>query len=258
MVCVHGTHKIVLRRKRYSDDADHLNNLAAVLQRLQQHGLRLKLPKCDFMKPTVDYLGHLIDSEGLHATSEKLKAIVDAPTPKNITELRSFLGLLNYYGKFLPNLSTLLHPLNNLLRHDCKWKWTTECEKAFQQAKNLLVSSKVLAHYNPAQPIKLAAYASAYGVGAVISHVLPNGNEKSIAFASRTLTPAERNYAQIEKEAFALIFGVKKFHQYLYGRKFTLVTDHKPLLAILGPKKAIPSLAAARLQRWSIMLAAYL
>ena len=102
------------------DDADHLKNLAAVLQHLQQHGLCLKLPKCYFMKPTVDYLGHLIDVEGLHATSEKLKAIIDAPTPKNITELRSFLGLLNYYGKFLPNLSTLLHPLNNLLHHDCK------------------------------------------------------------------------------------------------------------------------------------------
>ena len=103
------------------DDADHLKNLEAVLQRLQQHGLRLKLPKCYFMKLTVDYLGHLIDAEGLHATSEKLKAIVKAPTPKNVTELRSFLGLVNYYGKFLPNLSTFLHPLNNLLHHDCKW-----------------------------------------------------------------------------------------------------------------------------------------
>ena len=121
----------------------------------------------------------------------------------------------------------------------------------------MLTSSKVLAHFDPALPIKLAADASAYGVGAVIAHVQPDGSEKPIAFASRTLTPSERNYAQIEKEALALVFGVKKFHQFLYGRKFSLVTDHKPLMAILGPKKGIPSLAAARLQRWAVLLSAY-
>ena len=91
----------------------------------------------------------------------------------------------------------------------------------------------------------------------MISHTLPDGNEKPIAFASHTLTSAEKNYPQIEKEALALVFGVHKFHQYLYGRKFTMVTDHKPLMAILGPKKGIPSLAAARLQRWAILLSAY-
>ena len=115
----------------------------------------------------------------------------------------------------------------------------------------------MLAHYNPALPISLAGDASAYGIGAVISHILPNGTEQPIAFASRTLSTSERNYAQIEKEALSLIFGVKKFHQYLYGRKFHLITDHKPLTAILRDKKGIPSLAAARLQRWAVLLSAY-
>ena len=112
-------------------------------------------------------------------------------------------------------------------------------------------------HYDPTLPITLAGDASAYGIGAVISHVMPDGTEHPIAFASRTLSPSERNYAQLEKEALSLVFGIKRFHQYLYGRKFTLVTDHKPLLAILGPKKGIPPLAAARLQRWAVLLSAY-
>jgi len=160
------------------------------------------------------------------------------------------LGLLNYYGKFIPNLASLVQPLNNLLQQNRKWKWTTACDKAFQQAKEELSSSRVLVHYDPALPLILAGDASAYGIGAVISHTMPDGTEHPIAFASRSLSPSKRNYAQLEKEALSLIFGVKKFHQYLYGRKFTLVTDHKPLTAILGAKKGIPSLAAARLQHF--------
>ena len=112
-------------------------------------------------------------------------------------------------------------------------------------------------HYDPSLPIRLAADASAYGIGAVLSHVLDDGTERPIAYVSKTLSPSEKNYAQIEKEALALVFGVRKFHQYIYGRKFTLVTDHKPLLAILGPKAGIPSVAAARIQRWAFLLSAY-
>ena len=175
--------------------------------------------------------------------------ISNAPQPTNVQELRSFLGLLNYYGKFIRNLASILYPLNRLLQEKQKWEWTNECSEALQRAKNQLTSSNVLTHYDPKLPINLAADASAYGIGAVISHVLPDGSEKPISYASRTLTTIEKNYAQLEKEALSLIFGVKKFHQYLYGQKFTLMTDHKPLTAILGSKKGIPSLAAARLQR---------
>ena len=115
----------------------------------------------------------------------------------------------------------------------------------------------MLVHYNSTLPVKLAGDASAYGVGAVISHIMPDGNERPIAFASKTLSSSERSCSQIEKEGLALIFGVKKFHTYLYGRRFTLVTDHKPLTTIFGPKKGIPAMAAARLQRWALLLAAY-
>ena len=150
-----------------------------------------------------------------------------------------------------------MHPLNALLSARQKWKWSEECTKAFKDVKEQIVSAGVLTHYNPQLPITLAADASSYGVGAVISHVLPDGGEHPIAFASRTLTTSERNYAQIEKEALSLMFAIKKFHRFLYGHKFLLITDHKPLVAILGPKKGIPSLAAARLQRWAVLLSAY-
>lgn len=197
------------------------------------------------------------DAQGLHPTASKVEAIVNAPAPQNVTELRSFLGLLNYYGKFVANLSTILHPLYQLLQADTPWKWSSQCEDAFKGCKQRLLNSKCLAHYDPEKPLRLACDASPYGVGAVISHVLPSGKEQPIAFASRTLSSSERNYAQIEKEALSIIFGVKKFHKYLYGRKFVLLTDHKPLLTILGPKSAVPTLAALRMQRWALILLAY-
>ena len=238
-------------------EEEHLSNLAKVLQRLRDHGVRLKLDKCSFMQDSVEYLGHRIDASGIHTTDSKLKAIVDARQPRNVQELRAFLGLLNYYGRFIPNRATLSQPLNALLCKQRRWRWTRKCAQAFQRIKDTLVSSSFLTHFNPALPLKLAGDASSYGVGAVISHVMDDGTEQPIAFASRTLTKSEQNYAQIEKEALSLIYGVKKFHTYLYGRKFSLITDHKPLTAILGPKHGIPPLAAARLQRWALILAAY-
>ena len=115
----------------------------------------------------------------------------------------------------------------------------------------------MLVHYNPNLPMRLAVDASAYGVGAVLSHVMPDGIEKPVAYASRTLSQAERNYAPTEREGLAVVFGVKKFHQYLFGLKFTIQTDHKPLLGLLGMEKSISALSAARLQRWALLLSAY-
>ena len=119
-----------------------------------------------------------------------------------------------------------------------------------------MTNDAVLAHYDTKKQLKLSCDASQYGLGAVLFHVF-KGEEHPIAFASRTLSKAERNYGQVEKEALALIFGVKKFHKYVYGRMFTMVTDHKPLISIFNPKAAVPSIAAARMQRWAMFLSVY-
>lgn len=238
-------------------EEEHLKNLEEVLCRLRSHGFRLKLSKCQFLRDSVDYLGLVVDEQGVHTSSEKTKAVLNAPQPRNVKALRSFLGMMNYYRKFIPNLASTLKPLTILLKKNCRWFWKAEQAKAFREAKQLLTVSPVLIHYDATLPVRLATDASAHGIGAVISHVLPEGEEKPIAYASRTLTSTESKYAQIDKEALGIVFGVRKFHQYLYGRKFTLVTDHKPLTAIFGPKRGVPALAAARLQRWAVQLSAY-
>jgi hypothetical protein len=187
----------------------------------------------------------------------KVEAIQKAHRPKNVSELKSILGDINYYAKFLPNLATILHPLYALLHHDARWAWSEECEKAFLQIKKMLVCDNVLVHYDPSKPLVLSVDASPYGLGAVLSHQMADGSERPIAYASRTLSSAERGYAQVQREGLAIIFGVKKFHLYLYGTRFTLVTDAEPLTHIFGPKTQIPAMAAARLQRWALVLSGY-
>ena len=195
----------------------HLSTLGEVFQRLLEHGVHTKRGKCKFLAESIEYLGHHID-EGLHAINKKLRAIVQAPPPKNVQELRSFLGLINYYGRFIPNSADILHPLHKLLHRNIKWIWSKECSESFNLAKEKLVSTEVLAHDDPALELRIAADSSMYGVGTVLSHVMSDDTERLIAFASRTLSSAEQNYAQVEKVALSLIFGVKKFHSYICGR----------------------------------------
>ena len=238
-------------------EEEHLATLDEVLSRLEKYGVVVNQSKCEFRTSSVEYLGHRIDEDGLHPLKDKIAAIVDAPSPTNVSELCAYLGLINYYAKFMSNRATMLKQLHNLLRAGEKWVWSEECESVFQESKSELLTNRVLVHYDSKRALKLDCDASQYGVGAVLSHVMDNGEERPIAFVSRSLTKSETNYAQLEKEALALIFGVKKFHKYLYGRSFTLVTDHRPLVTILGPTKAVPPLAAARMQRWALILQAY-
>ncbi len=144
-----------------------------------------------------------------------MKAIKEAPKPKNVAELRSFLGIINYYSRFLQNMSAQLAPLYRLLHKDIQWNWTDKENVAFEAAKKALQTDSLLVHYDSSKPLLLACDASQYGLGAVLSHVFENGEERPIAFMSRTLTPAEKNYSQLEKEGLAITFGVKKFHNYL-------------------------------------------
>lgn len=228
-----------------------------VFERFKKAGLTLSEKKCEFGKESIEYLGFRIDASGLHSTEEKIKSIVMAPNPKNVKDLQAFLGFVNYLARFLPSLSSTLHPLHQLLKKDVRWNWDDSCQKAFAEIKRIVQENRSLAHYNPDLPIRLTVDGSDYGLGAIISQVYPNGEEKPLAFASRTLTAAEKKYSQLHKEGAALVFGTKKFHLYLFGRKWTLANDNRPLLSIFGPKKGIPTCAANRLQRWALLLANY-
>ncbi|XP_030039037.2 uncharacterized protein K02A2.6 [Manduca sexta] len=240
-------------------EAQHLDRLSAVLKRLEEAGLTLRKDKCVFFADQVEYLGYTIDKTGLRKSQQKVKAIVEAPIPTNVSKLKSFLGLVNYYRNFVPNASTILSPFYALLHKGSKWKWEAIHNYAFDAIKRCLASEKVLAHYNQDAKIILTVDASPSGLGAILSQIESDGVERPVCFASRTLNTAEKRYSQIQKEATAIIFGVRRFHQYLYGRAtpFVLRTDHKPLLSIFGPYRGIPEVSANRLQRYAIFLSGY-
>lgn len=236
--------------------SEHNIRLEQLLKALGSAGLRVRERKCTFMQTEVEYLGHKIDGQGLHTLDKHTIAIKEAAAPQDRSELKSFLGLVTYYTKFVENAARILKPLYDLLKMGAKWSWSKEADEAFNSIKSILSSKPVLDHYDPSVPIKLMVDASSFAIGAVISQVYGNA-EKPVAYASRVLSEAERKYPQIEKEGLAIIYGVQKFYDYLYARKFTLITDHKPLFHIFGEKKGIPIYAANRLQRWAYVLTAF-
>ncbi len=180
-----------------------------------------------------------------------------APKPISVHELKSYLGLLTYYSKFLPKMLSTLFPLYILLRKDQPWIWKQDQEKAFNDSKELLTSSSFLVHFDPALLLLLSCDASCYGVGAVLAHRMPDGTERPIGYASRTLNKAERNYSQLEKEGLSCVFGIKWFHAYLLGHPFNLITDHKPLLSLFKETSSVTSQVSARIKRWSLFLSSY-
>jgi len=233
------------------------DRLYAVLRQLQSKNLHLNKDKCQFFKSSIKYLGHKIDGSGLHPLKDKVDAIVSMSRPTDAAKVHTFLGMVNYYHKFLPNVSSVLHPLHRLTRDDVEFEWDDACEAAFQKVKDKLASSKVLVHYDPNLPLVLATDASPYGLGVVLSHIMPDGSERPIAYGSRTLTKSEVNYSQIDKEATAIFWGLKKYFQYCYGRKFTLLTDHKALISIFHPSKHLPALSATRMLHYAQFMSGF-
>ena len=245
---------VVISSKTKELHREHLNK---VFVQIHEFGFKVKEAKCDFCMNKIKYLGHIIDKDRRRPDPERATAIKDMPAPDNVTTLQSFLELANYYQSFIKNLHYLRAALNELLKKDKKWRWTPECQTAFDQIKKALTSDIFLTHYDPNLEIIVASDASSYGVGACILHKMPDGTKKPIAHASRTLLPAEKHYSQIEKDALGIIFVVTKFHRYLHGRFFTLQTDHKPLITIFGSKKGLPIYTANRLLRWGTILRNY-
>ena len=237
-------------------EEEHISNLRKLLHRLNGKGLKCKKEKCIFAQESIEYLGLKLSSKGIEKGS-KVDAVINMPAPKDVNSLRSFLGQVQFYNKFLPGLSTLLEPLYYLTKKNVSWRWNQEQEESFRKVKQLLTSETVLAHYDPNIDIGIACDASNVGIGSVLFHRYPDGSERPIANVSKTLTATQRKYSQIQKEALAIIFSLAKFHQYLYGRKFILVTDHKPLICIFGTGKGAPALAANRLARWALTLSQY-
>lgn len=220
-------------------------------------GIQFNKDKCEFLKDSISYCGYEIGKNGIFKEKSKIEAIRKMPRSNNITELRAFIGLINYYGRFIKHLSDLLRPLNNLLKKNVGFKWTKDCELAFNRAKAEFERNEILVPFDSKLPIILATDASPYGMGAVLSHIYPDGSERIIQCASNSLTETQKKYAQIDKEVYAIIFGIKKFHQFLYGNHFTLITDHKPLAQIFNPQKGLPAYSAMRMQHYAVFLQAF-
>jgi len=238
------------------DLKEHDERLNQVLQKLSNAKITLNKEKCQFRKSEISSLGQTVGKDGIKPDAAKVTAIVNMEAPQNVGELRRFLGMVNQLGKFLPNLATVTDPLRGLLSSSSSWHWDQPQRHAFDEIKRMLTSSPVLSLYDPNAPTKVTADSSSYGLGAVLTQQQSDGRWSPVVYASRSLTPAERRYAQIEKEALAATWSCSRFQDYLIGITFTLETDHKPLVPLLGTSKSLDELPP-RIQRMKMRLMRY-
>ena len=232
-----------------SNQQEHDKRLRNVLDIARQVNLRLNRDKCKIGKERISYVGHTFGPNGLEISQEKVRAVLEMPEPTNKTELQRFNGVVNYLGKFIPNLSSVNKPLRQLLEKDVEWHWTKTHQDSFESLKKAISTAPVLKFYNPHAEIELHADASKDGLGACI---IQGG--RPIAYASRALNKSEQNYAQIEKEMASIVFGATRFHEYIYGNNVTCYNDHKPLESLY--KKPLSS-APPRIQRFMLKIQKY-
>ena len=211
------------------DFSSHLQRLEEVLQRLQGAGLKLKPQKCELLQRKVRYLGHIVSADGIATDPEKIEAIEDWPPPQNLKQLQAFLGTAGYYRQYLPEFATIAKPLHELNSKGVEWRWDQQTQEAFDELRQRLITAPILGYPDPGLRYILDTDASDVGVGAVLSQV-QQSRERVIAYFSKTLTPAERNYCVTRRELLAVVKAVKHFRPYLYGQKFLLRTDHASLM----------------------------
>ncbi|CAH2090167.1 unnamed protein product [Euphydryas editha] len=236
----------------YSHDLhSHITNLNSIFQRMRDFNLKLQPDKCEFLRREVCYLGHIITERGVKPNPEKVRAVTEYPIPKSARDIKSFLCLVSYYRRFIPEFSKIAKPLTSLLKKDVPFKWENPHQLSFETLKVKLTSAPLLIYPDFTKPFVLTCDASNHAIGAVLSQG-PVGKDQPIAFASRTLNKSETNYSTTEKELLAILYGCKTFRPFLYGRKFQILTDHRPLKWLFNHKD--PS---SKLQRWRLKLEEY-
>lgn len=241
-----------------STEEEHDLRVAKVLEVLKENNVVLNEAKCVYKAGKVNFLGHELSSEGVKPLQKYIRSISEFREPKTIEELQSFLGLVNYINKWIPNLATSTEPLKELLRKKLGKKasieehWTQRQDQAFKKLKNSLTDIETLGYYDIKDKTQVIADASPVGLGAVLVQTDVNG-PRIIAYGNRTLTECERKYSQTEKEALALVWAIEHFNTFLFGKEFDLITDHKPLEFLFSPK----SKPCARVERWVLRLQAY-
>ena len=230
----------------------HLQVLRRVLQRITQHRLQLQLKKCKWGCTKLKFLGYMISAAGIQMDPEKINSITAFPQRTSVRKLQSFLGLVNFSLRFVPNLASVTQPLHRLLAKGATFSWSPECQKSFSDLKQLVQQVSVLAHPDFSRPFKLQTDASNHGLGAVLLQQDNQQEWQAIAYISRSLTKAEQNYSTTEKELLAIVWSFHKFHPYLHGGHTVVETDHQPLVALIH-KHHPPG----RLLRWTLALQEY-
>ena len=231
---------------------EHLDDIDEVLDKLEEAGLKLKASKCKFAADSVKYLGHIITAKGVLPNPEKIAVVENYPVPQNPTHVRQFMGLVNYYRRFVKGLSTIARPLQDLTQKDVPWVWTEQCQSAFELLKSKLITPPCLAYADTSKPFILTTDASSVAIAFILSQKSDDGIEHVIEYSGRALRKGERNYGITDLEALAVIEGFAKYHPYLYGNFTTVVTDHAALVYMKNNIKT-----RGKLGRWALSLSNY-